>query len=76
MPVYSTQTAPGPFGLVLALLLSLLFLFLSVLFLFRLLFFLEGAEPVACRYAEAAARLLPVRLLTLSYFPLKFSEQQ
>jgi hypothetical protein len=64
VPFSFTQTAPGPFGLVLALLLSVLFLFLSVLFLFRLVFFLEGAEPAACRYAEAAARLLPAPLLT------------
>ena len=44
------QSSTAFFGLALALLLSVLF-------------FLEGAEPVACRYAEAAARLLPVRLL-------------
>jgi hypothetical protein len=52
------QTAPGLFGLALVLLL------LSVLFpvISFLLFFHEDAEPVACRYAEAAARLLPASL--------------
>ena len=55
------QTAPGPFGLVLALLLSVLFpvLFtflaapgpfgLALALLLSVLFLLEGAEPVACR---------------------------
>jgi hypothetical protein len=58
VPFLFTQAAPGALGLDLALLLSVLF---SVLFL--LLFLRERAESVVCRYAEPAARLLPVPLL-------------
>jgi hypothetical protein len=74
VPLSFAQTAPGPFGLVLALLLSVLFpvLFtflaapgpfgLALALLLSVLFLLEGAEPVACRYTEAVARLFPVPL--------------
>ena len=68
MPLSFAQTAPGPFGLVLALLLSVLAapgpFGLALALLLSVLFLLEGAEPVACRYTEAAARLFPVPLLS------------
>jgi hypothetical protein len=64
VPFSSTQTAPGLFRLALVLLrlsVLLVLLVLSPVVSF-LLFLPKDAEPVACRYAEAAARLLPVSL--------------
>jgi hypothetical protein len=59
VPFLVAQTAPGPFGLALALLLSV-----PLPFLFLLFFLRERAESVVCRYTEAAARLLPAPLLS------------
>jgi hypothetical protein len=56
VPFLVAQTAPGPFGLALALLLSV-----PLPFLFLLFFLRERAESVVCRYTEAAARLLPAK---------------